>query len=63
MAISGWRIQHRDLVEGRRKSRGALFREEEDIVLMPIGIANECAERIEPPKPSRIFIGQTASLF
>jgi hypothetical protein len=29
---------------------------------MPIGIADECAERIEPAKPSRIVIGQTASL-
>jgi hypothetical protein len=45
------------LVEGRRKSRDALFREEEDVVLMPIGISDECAERIEPPKSSRIFIG------
>ena len=29
---------------------------------MPIGISDECAKRIEPAKPSRIFIGQTASL-
>ena len=29
---------------------------------MPIGISNECAEGIEPAKPSRIVIGQTASL-
>jgi hypothetical protein len=27
---------------------------------VPIGISDECAKRIEPAKPSRIVIGQTA---
>jgi len=51
------------LVEGRRKSRDALFREEADVVwMMPISIFDECAKRIEPAKLSRIFIDQTAPL-
>jgi hypothetical protein len=57
LAISGRRVQHRDLIEGRRKSRNVLFGEKQDVVLMPIGVSDQCAKRIKPAKLPRIFIG------
>ncbi len=59
MAISGWSIQHRDLVEGGSKPSAGGSREEQDVVLMPIGVSDESAKGIKPLKSARVFIGQT----
>ena len=56
LTICGRGIQDRDLIERRRKSQNRAFRKEQHVVLMPIGVPDQCAKRIEPAKSSCVFV-------
>lgn len=62
MAIRRRRVEHRHLVERRRKAQTRTGSEEEDVVLMPIRIPDERTERIKPSKVASIFISETPSV-
>ncbi len=56
LTIRGRRRQHRHLIERRRQPRDSIARKEDRVVLMPIGVRDEGAERIEPAQAARVFI-------
>ena len=58
LAIGRGGVEHRHLIERRRKAQRRAFREEDHVVLMPIGIRDERAERIQPAQAARVFIGE-----
>ena len=56
LAIGRGRVEHRHLIERRRKAEARPFNEEDNVVLMPISISDECTVGIKPPKPASILV-------
>ena len=59
LAIGQRRIEHRHLIKRRREAKAWTGSEEEDVVLMPVRIADERAERVKPSKAASVFLRQS----